>query len=347
MDALLLPYLGATDESERQQHLDELLLLYAAPIVRITLRHRLGLSVSLTGTNPSNQRAQDLYQDIMLRIVQALNDLKSSPENRRIIDFRKYVRLVATNVCRDYLRSRSPARRRLRDNIRLILARHPDFALWQTKGPYVCGFAVWQERGTPLQPWQRQDQMLDEEIEAFRSATYPRQHPTRLPVSKVLSDLFEWTDAPIYLDTVVKILTRLLDVKDDSVEAFDEESEASLEASFSREIQDAQSLIEEKELLRRAWQAVKRLPGEQRDAYCLLFHDERGWDFFSLLIEAEIVTLVELSQVLGRSPKEINRLRSQMPMDGPTAAAELNVPRPQVNKWRFLALKRVRESFAQ
>ncbi len=82
MDALLLPYLGATDESERQQHLDELLLLHAAPIVRVTLRHRLGLSVSHTGTNPYNQRAQDLYQDIMLRIVQALNDLKSSPENR-------------------------------------------------------------------------------------------------------------------------------------------------------------------------------------------------------------------------------------------------------------------------
>jgi len=282
----------------------------------------------------------------MLRIVQALNDLKSSPESRRINDFRKYVRLVATNVCRDYLRSRSPARRRLKDNIRLLLARHPDFALWQTKGEYVCGFAVWREGGT-LQPWQRQDQMLDEEIEAFRSATYPRQHPTQLPVSRVLSDLFEWTDAPIYLDTVVKILTQLLDVKDDSVEAFDEESEAYLEATFTRDVQNAQSLIEEKELLRHAWEAVKQLPSEQRDAYCLLFHDERGWDFFSLLIEAEIVTLVELSQAVGRSPKEINRLRSQMPMDGPTAAAELNVPRPQVNKWRFLALKRVRESFAR
>ena len=346
MDALLLPYLGATDESERQQHLDELLLLHAAPIVRVTLRHRLGLSVSHTGTNPYNQRAQDLYQDIMLRIVQALNDLKSSPENRGIIDFRKYVRLVATNVCRDYLRSKSPARRRLKDNIRLLLARHPDFALWLTEGEYVCGFAVWREGGT-LQPWQRQGQMLDEEIEAFGSATYPRQHPTRLPVSRVLSDLFEWTDAPIYLDTVVKILTQLLDVKDDSVEAFDEESEAYLEATFTHDVQNAQSLIEEKELLRHAWEAVKRLPGEQRDAYCLLFHDERGWDFFSLLIEAEIVTLVELSQAFGRSPMEINRLRSQMPMDGPTAAAELNVPRPQVNKWRFLALKRVRESFAR
>ena len=121
MDALLLPYLEATDESERQ-HLDELLLLHAAPIVRVTLRHRLGFSVSHTGTNPYNQGAQDLYQDIMLRIVQALNDLKSSPENRGIIDFRKYVRLVATNVCRDYLRSRSPARRRFRSAWRYTLA---------------------------------------------------------------------------------------------------------------------------------------------------------------------------------------------------------------------------------
>ena len=342
MDTVLLPFLQANAESERQQHLDELLMLHAAPIVRVTLRHRLGFSVSQTGTNPYNQGAQDLYQDIMLRIVQALNDLKSSPEKREIKDFRKYVRLVATNVSRDYLRSKSPARRRLKDNIRLLLNRHPDFAVWQTKGKLVCGFAVWQEGGV-LQPWQRQGQILDEEIEAFRSARYPRQPPTRLTVSKVLFDLFEWTDAPIHLDTVVKILTKLLGVKDDSVEAFDEESEAYFESALTRGTQSAQSLIEEKELLRHAWEAVKQLPDEQRDTYCLLFHDERGWDFFSLLLEAEIVTLDELSRALGRSPKEINRLRSQMPMDGPTVAAELKVPRPQVNKWRFLATKRVRE----
>jgi hypothetical protein len=88
---------------------------------------------------------------------------------------------------------------------------------------------------------------------------------------------------------------------------------------------------------------VKNLPAPQRDAYCFLFHDERGWDLFSLLIESEIVSYGQLAHALNRSPQEINRLRSQMPMDGPTAAAELNVTRPQVNKWRFLAIQRVRK----
>src|SRR5207249_4511895 len=36
MDQLLLPYLQATDESERERHLDELLLFLAEPVIRRT-----------------------------------------------------------------------------------------------------------------------------------------------------------------------------------------------------------------------------------------------------------------------------------------------------------------------
>ncbi len=59
MDQLLLPYLQASNESERQQHLDELLLVHAAPIVRQALRQRLGFYVDQRGLNPHNQDAQD------------------------------------------------------------------------------------------------------------------------------------------------------------------------------------------------------------------------------------------------------------------------------------------------
>lgn len=77
MDQLLLPYLQAASESERQQRLDELLLVYAAPLVRKALRARLGFYVDQRGMNPHNQDAEDLYQEIMAKIVQALHDLRN------------------------------------------------------------------------------------------------------------------------------------------------------------------------------------------------------------------------------------------------------------------------------
>ena|SRR2546425_8585245 len=106
MDHFLQPYLNAGDESQRQECLDELLLLYAAPVIRQTLRNKLGFSIDLRGTNPHNPDAQDLYQEIMTRLVQALNELTRAPEKTGIHDFRKYVSGVAVNVCRDYLRAR-------------------------------------------------------------------------------------------------------------------------------------------------------------------------------------------------------------------------------------------------
>jgi RNA polymerase sigma factor (sigma-70 family) len=342
MDQLLLPYLQASNESERQQRLDELLMVHAAPVVRQALRRRLGFYVDQRGTNPHNQDAEDLYQEIMSRIVQALDDLRPSPENG-IDDFRKYVAGVAGNVCRDYLRARSPARRRLKDNIRLVLTRHPDFALRQAEGEYLCGFSVWRERGEPP-AWSQKTSALTEKIEEFRAAIYEREQPSRLPLAKILSDLFEWTSRPLELDTLVKIVAALMNVRDQPHERLDEHSEAYLESPAARETPSAQSRVEEKELLRQLWDTVKQLPAVQRDSYCFLFHDERGWDLFSLLIESEIVSFGDLAQALNRSPQEINRLRSQMPMDGPTAAAELHVTRPQVNKWRFLAIQRVRKA---
>ena len=343
MDQLLLPYLQASNESERQQRVDELLLIHAAPVVRRTLRQRLGFSINRKGTNPHNSDAQDLYQEAMTRLVQALNELTRAPKKTAIDDFRKYVAGVAVNVCRDYLRARSPARRRLKDNIRLVLTRHPDFALWQSQDNYLCGFSAWRGSGAaPL--WSRKASALGEKIEEFRAETYAREQPSRLPLSKILSDLFEWTGEPLELDTVVQIVAALTTVIDQPNERFDEDTEGYLEAPPPRGTLTAQSRVEEKELLRQLWDTVKQLPSAQRDAYCFLFHDERGWDLFSLLVESEVVSFRELAQALNRSPQEVNRLRSQMPMDGPTAAAELNVTRPQVNKWRFLAIQRVRKA---
>jgi DNA-directed RNA polymerase specialized sigma24 family protein len=72
MDNVLVPYLAADNDRERQEHLDELVTLRAAPLIRQVLRRRLGFYVSARGINESNQDAEDLFQEAMTRVHQRL-----------------------------------------------------------------------------------------------------------------------------------------------------------------------------------------------------------------------------------------------------------------------------------
>src|SRR5438034_11699351 len=107
MDQLLRPYLQAIEESERQERLDELVLLHAALVVRKILRSRLGFHVSQHGTNRDNHEAEDLYHETLTKIVQTLHDLGTSSRPTEIDNFRHYVTRIAINACNDFLRVKS------------------------------------------------------------------------------------------------------------------------------------------------------------------------------------------------------------------------------------------------
>src|SRR5687768_13104600 len=142
MDNVLVPYLTADDERERQQHLDELVTLRAAPLIRQVLRRRLGFYVSAQGTNENNQDAEDLYQEAMTRVVQMLHQLQSSPGSD-IEDFELYVSRLASNVCTDFLRAKSPARTRLKYSLRDLFKQHNELVCWEHHRQTLCGFAHW------------------------------------------------------------------------------------------------------------------------------------------------------------------------------------------------------------
>jgi len=145
MDHVLRPYLQATEESERAQRLEELMLFRAAPEIRFTLRQRLGFHVSQQGVNPQNHDAEDLYQEILTKTVQILRDLSASCSSPKpeIENFKQYVGRIATNVCINFIRAKSPARWRLKNNLRDVLSRQPEFALWRVGSETLGGLAAW------------------------------------------------------------------------------------------------------------------------------------------------------------------------------------------------------------
>src|ERR1044072_7433744 len=204
MDNVLAPYLAANDDRERQQHLNELLTLRAAPLIRGVLLRRLGFYVSAQGINEKNEDAEDLYQEAMTRVVQELHQLQSS-NGADIGNFELYVSRVASNVCIDFLRAKSPARTRLKYRLRDLLKRHKNLVSWEQHGEILCGFATW--RNTAKSPFSDQSfQDLETKLNSFQSLHFADEDIQLAPVSQIVAELFNWIGGPVEIDVLVHMI---------------------------------------------------------------------------------------------------------------------------------------------
>jgi len=337
MDNVLLPYLTAKDEQERQQQLDELVTLRAAPLIRQVLRRRLGFYVNAQGVNENNQDAEDLYQEAITRVVQILNQLQASQTTPDIENFERYVSRVASNIFIDFLRDKSPERTRLKDSLRDLFRRHRDLVSWVYEGEILCGFVEWRKTGKSAFSDQGSGN-VDTRLETFKSVRFADEDVSRAPLSQVLAELFDWIGGPIQLDALVRMIAYVLDLKEQHIESLDDQTRR-WDTYFPEHIQTGETHVQANELLARLWYVVIRLPPEQRDAFAFGFEDQAGQDFFTLLLVAGIVTWNELAKGMMRSVDEIARLRMIMPMDGATAADELGVTKGNVWKWRHRAIR--------
>ena len=336
MDNVLVPFLNAVDDRERQQHLNELLTLRAAPLIRNVLLRRLGFYVSAQGVNEKNHDAEDLYQEALTRVVQGLNELPSSSTD--IENFELYISRLTSNLCIDFLRSKSPARTRLKYRLRDLLSRHKDFVTWKYEGELLCGFAPWRNTGKGV----FSDQGLETRLDSFHSLHFPDEDIRLAPVSQVIAELFNWIGGPVEIDLLVRMMAYLLDIKDQQPESLDYPFPARSHAHLVANPQSDESHVEANELLTRLWRAVTHLPAEQRDSFVFGFEDEAGQDLFTVLLAAEIVNWDEIARGMGRSVQEVVRLRLAMPMDSARVGDELRATRENVYKWRFRAIRRLK-----
>lgn len=340
MDNVLVPYLTAVNDRERQEHLHELLTLRAAPLIRGVLLRRLGFYVSTQGVNENNQDAEDLYQEAMTRVLQELQQLESST-GTEIENFELYISRLTANVCTDFLRTKSPARTRLKYSLRDLLKRHKELVSWHRDNEVLCGFARW--RNTVKRPFSAESQQdLETKLDSFNSLYFPDKDVRLAPVTEIVTELFEWIGGPVEIDVLVRMVAYLLDIKDQQIESLDDPAPAKSAVYFVSSTRSGESDVEANELLARLWQAVIKLPGEQRDSFALSFEDEAGQDLFTVLQAAEIVNWDELAHGMGRSVEDVVQLRLRMPMDGANVAKELSTSRENVYKWRFRAIRRLK-----
>jgi RNA polymerase sigma factor (sigma-70 family) len=333
MDQLLLPYLQANSDSDRDQQLQEILSTYAVPEVRITLRRRLSFFVDSHGKSPHNKDAEDLFQEIMTKIVQALHDLTEPSSNAVIEDLQEYIGRITANCCNDVLRKQSPTRTRLKYNLRFLLTHHEDFAVWKAAGLTLTGIAEWRnERVAPAQSMVSVD---SQELASFKSSTWPTENLKQVPLTLIVREVFRWLSRPVEIDELVSIVAAIQNIRDLPTVALHE--------NLPTDISDAQALLEGKDVLRTLWRALRELSAEQRDVFCFGFEDERGRDLFTVLLETETVTFRELTEELARPTDDVVRLWSKMPMDNKAIAEELKIPRGRVYQLRCRALEKLKK----
>ena len=205
----------------------------------------------------------------------------------------------------------------------------------------LCGFASWRNTGKNVfsdQPVQE----LETKLDSFQSLHFADEDIRFAPVSQIVAELFYWIGGPVEVDVLVRMIAYLLNIQDEQIESLDDPSPTKWDAYFVSSTRSNESHLEVNELLARLWQAVIQLPAEQRDAFALSFEDEAGEDLFTMLRAAEIVNWDELAHGMDRSVQEVVRLRERMPMNGASVADELRASRENVYKWRFRAIRRLK-----
>lgn len=341
-DSVLLAYLHATDDAERKRLEGELLQTHAAPLIRRTLRQRLGFYVDPSGRNPNSPDAADLYQDVQLCLLQKLSELYLQQRTNHIGNFGHYVVRAAINSCNEYLRHKTPERSSLRHNLRDLMSRHRDFSIWKGENnALLCGFAAWQNQKMAAVQSLSPEQ-ADEIVETLRKAGLARQDIQRFPLTRIVSEIFNRIGHPIEINGLAETIAALLMVKDLAPESLDQNEEGeSREVIDPRPAPDMQ--IEGREMLQRMWIEVQRMPAIQRRVVCFKFADHSGEDFFHLILAARIATLAELAEAFKLTREEFINVGKQLPMDNTALARYLGTTRQHVSKWHHRASKRLIE----
>lgn len=362
MDSMVQSLLDSKNEVERARLLDEIIRARTAPLARKVIRQKLGFYLNFDGRSPNNPEAEDVYNQILRSLEQRLRHLLAEPEQHPIDDYRQYVIIVATGECEIFLRAKSGSQARLKNNLRGLIRRHSEFKVWEgDDGRLLCGFASWEGRRISIASSERLA-WLKENPESFKSNRFTYKNLQKAPYPKFVAEIFQWLGDPIGFEDLVELVPLFRQIKDQPMEPIglakkDQElqlADPPLQTGDDPENQPAGDDLEKpqtgdglekKMLMKQLWEELKQLPPESRLILCLSPVGEECDDLWDLLLTNDVVSMAELADGLEISLEQITEIWLQAPMDSRTLADYLGATASQVNKWRFQAVKHLRERY--
>lgn len=107
------------------------------------------------------------------------------------------------------------------------------------------------------------------------------------------------------------------------------------------------SVLEMRQPLMLAWQALSELPHDELKAYLLYARDSGREPLITLFVDAEITTELDIAGLLGMTMADFWDLcANRLPMDNESIAKELGVKIERVYKLRCNAAKRLKRSLS-
>lgn len=329
MDALLLPYLQATDEAEAQRFLAALIVEHAEPVIQGLVARKLSLPM---GGVP--EEADDVGCEIRGQLIARLRALRADSTQTPIADFRAYVAGTSYRACAAHLRERYPQRWRVVNRVRYLLVKQSQFGLWQNEsGEWLGGFVGWgaelrtRRLLSPDQVYALLGNALPDALLGIPDATFHR-----VSAAQQMESLLTWADAFITLDDLVAIFAHWWGMQDHAPLTLREQADP---------YRSLETQLEQRNYLRKLWQEVESLPLRQRQALLLHLQCGRAQSALTLLPALQIASLRQIAAAMDMPAEELAQLWNQLPLDDGRIAEYLHVTRRQVINLRLSARERL------
>ncbi len=334
-DPILLPFLSASDETEAEDHLVDLLANHAMPIIEDVVSANLGPveSPKMESRVSQAQDAEDIVGEVVLRILDRLRRQREEPKETAIEDFRGYINVAASNACNSYYRTRFPNRARFKDRLRYVLTHRREFALWETEDRKLVGGLVgWRDMLPPARAnWLEQARM---QWGGFDDQGSPDA------LTSLIRAAFDGAQAPILFEDLLNGTAEILKITDaapGSSQVIEQIRRSTMAAEFADPVETAAR----RQYLRRLWFEIKQLRAPQRIALLLSIRDDSQTSLTVLLSEICIASLHDIADAVGMPVAEFVRALPDLPLDDNAISKRLGVSRQQVISYRLSARRRL------
>jgi len=294
-------------------NLFETLIGDSSEAIQGIIKKKFRVSLNPSDGSYQNQNAIQLYQDIVLQLIEKIRKAKEEGDIDSIRNIRSYAAVVTYHACAEQRRKEKPEWYSLKNKLRYYLSEKQGLSVWKTQDEeLLCGFAGWQNLHNGVSLSEQQEEVLVKKLPQRKNLS----QMTTNDWENLLEEVFMQIDSPIELDSLVSLLANFFGIKDEAPQSItkdedDTEAYQAFDLPSPTLLQDKS--LEFREFLLKIWEAISLLKHNQRIAYLLNCTDADG--DLQLFVLNGIASIVEIGRKLELTDEQFAILWSEIDVD--------------------------------